>query len=73
MYKRIRMPYVEFIKRVELKDNSIMKKITENFLMIANEFSIYEILYHRHWSVDKLSRSISNFLKFSLGIIHYQT
>ncbi|CAF3017866.1 unnamed protein product [Rotaria socialis] len=49
MYQRIRMAYVEFIKRVELKDNLIMKKITENFLMIANEFSIYELLYHRHW------------------------
>ncbi|CAM4927444.1 unnamed protein product [Rotaria socialis] len=49
MYQRIRMAYVEFIKRVELKDNLIMKKITENFLMIANEFSIYELLYHRNW------------------------
>ncbi|CAF4261014.1 unnamed protein product, partial [Rotaria magnacalcarata] len=49
MYKRIRMAYVEFMKRVELKDNLIMKKITENFLMIANEFSIYELLYHQHW------------------------
>ncbi|CAF4578174.1 unnamed protein product, partial [Rotaria magnacalcarata] len=48
MYKRIRMAYVEFMKRVELKDNLIMKKITENFLMIANEFSIYELLYHQH-------------------------
>ncbi|CAF1075088.1 unnamed protein product [Adineta steineri] len=49
MYKRIQNPYVEFIKRTELKDHSTMKNITNNFIMIANGFSIYELLYHRHW------------------------
>ncbi|CAF4041593.1 unnamed protein product, partial [Rotaria sordida] len=49
MYKRIQISYVEFLKRNELKDHPIMKKITENFLMIVNGFSLYELLYHRHW------------------------
>ncbi|CAF4128186.1 unnamed protein product [Rotaria sp. Silwood2] len=49
MYKRIQIPYIEFIKRIELNDHPIMKKITENFLMIINGFSLYELLYHRHW------------------------
>ncbi|CAF4986101.1 unnamed protein product [Rotaria sp. Silwood1] len=49
MYKRIQISYIEFIKRIELKDHPIMKKITENFLMIINGFSLYELLYHRHW------------------------
>ncbi|CAF3998141.1 unnamed protein product, partial [Rotaria sp. Silwood1] len=48
MYKRIQISYIEFIKRIELKDHPIMKKITENFLMIINGFSLYELLYHRH-------------------------
>jgi hypothetical protein len=52
MYKRIEIPYIELIKRVELKDHSIMKKITNDFTMIANGFSLYELLYHRHWFVQ---------------------
>jgi len=51
MYKRIQIPYVEFLKREELKNHPIMKKITNDFIIIANGFSIYELLYHRHWFV----------------------
>ncbi len=51
MYKRIEIPYVELLKREELKTHPMMKKITEDFLIIANGFSIYELLYHRHWFV----------------------
>lgn len=49
MYKRIQIPHIEFLKRDELKDHPIMKNITEEFLIIANGFAIYELLYHRHW------------------------
>ena len=52
MYKRIQIPYIEFLKRVELKSHPLMKTITEEFLITANGFSIYELLYHRHWFVS---------------------
>ncbi len=51
MYKRIQNPYIEFLKRDELKNHPLMTNITKNFLIIANGFSIYELLYHRHWFV----------------------
>lgn len=51
MYKRIQSPYIEFLKHEQLKNHPMMKKITQDFLMIANGFSIYELLYHRHWFV----------------------
>ncbi|CAF0874531.1 unnamed protein product [Adineta ricciae] len=49
MYKRIQNPYVEFLKRSELKEHSLMKNLMTDFMTIANGFSIYELLYHRHW------------------------
>lgn len=49
MYKRIQIPYLEFLKREQLQSHSSMKTITQEFLVIANGFSIYELLYHRHW------------------------
>lgn len=52
LYKRIRISYMEFMKRLELNENPIMKKITENFLMISNDFCMYELLYHRQWFVN---------------------
>jgi dynein heavy chain len=67
MYKRIQIPYVEFLQRDELKNHSIMKKITNDFLMISNGFSIYELLYHRHWFVFYSSRFNS------LNHFRYQT
>jgi len=60
MYKRIQIPYVEFLKREELKNHPIMKKITNDFIIIANGFSIYELLYHRHWFVFLLKNILIN-------------
>ncbi len=56
MYKRIQNPYEEFLKRIELKDHPIMQRITRDFIMIADGFSIYELLYHRHWFISLFIR-----------------
>ena len=37
-----------------------MKKITEDFIIVANGFSLYELLYHRHWFVKSAFVSILN-------------
>ena len=51
MYGRIERPFLQLLKRAELKDHPAMAKITEEFLTIANGLSLYELLHHRHWSV----------------------
>lgn len=80
MYKRIQIPYIEFLKRIELKSHPLMKTITEQFLITANGFSIYELLYHRHWYIssslsifhDEILVGITLSLMWSRSfVIHY--
>lgn len=49
MYKRMEIPYLELLKREELQTHPLMKRLTQEFLIIANGFTIYELVYHRHW------------------------